>query len=212
MTLELCIVRHGESEGNRAGRFTGHGPSPLTDHGVLQADAAGGALRDPAPQVIYASDLRRAVQTAERIAERTGSPVVHRRDLRERDMGSYVGMRFDEVERSTPAGWSAISNRDPDFVPPGGESHRAVAERVGGALAVIRADHPEGRVVVVSHGIAIHHMLRGLLGVDFSVAFHVDNCSIQRVEISRAGSLRVRALNDTTHLAGLSVTVPWVRT
>lgn len=203
MILELCIVRHGESEGNRDRRFTGHGPSPLTPLGVRQADAVGEALRDLPPMMIYASDLPRAVQTAERIAQKTGATVTHRKDLRERDMGRYVGMRFDEVESMDPLGWAALVQRDLDFVPPEGESHRAVAMRVASALDALRGTHGHGRVVVVSHGVAINHMLRGLLGVSGDVSFQVDNCSIQHIELTPSGMVRVRRLNDVRHLAGL---------
>ena len=86
----------------------------------------------------------------------------------------------------------------PSMLTPGGV-HSEV--EIPEALTELRARHPEGRVVVVSHGVAIHHMLRHLLGVaSHGIVFQVDNGSIQRIEWKPDGVVRVAALNDTRHL------------
>ena len=202
--LDLVLVRHGESEGNRDRMFTGHGPSPLTERGRRQADAVGEALAVPPPDVVYVSDLVRAQKTAEPLCVRAGvEPVVTAR-IRERDMGDFVGVRFEEVQARDPDGWRAVAERHPDYRPPGGESHRDVFARVGRFLDELRARHPGERVVVVSHGVAIHHMLRHLLQTPESpVVFATDNCCLHRLEIRADGAVRVVALNDARHLAGL---------
>ncbi len=202
--LELLLVRHGESEGNRAGMFTGHGPSPLTDRGRRQAEAVGAALATPAPDVIYVSDLPRAVQTAEPLCARTGLAPVLTPEIRERDMGAFVGIPFEEVRAQHAEGWQALARRDPDYRPPGGESHRACSERVSRFVDEVRARHPRGRVIAVSHGVAIHHMLwHALVGGESHSVFVTDNCAVHRLEFHADGRVRVVALNDTRHLAGL---------
>jgi broad specificity phosphatase PhoE len=189
--LDLILVRHGESEGNRDKMFTGHGPSPLTERGRRQADAVGEALATPQ-------------KTAEPLCVRTGvEPVVTAR-IRERDMGDFVGVRFEEVQARDPDGWRAVAERHPDYRPPSGESHRDVLARVGHFLDDVRAQHPGQRVVVVSHGVAIHHMLRHLLQTPESpVVFATDNCCVHRLEIRADGTVRVVSLNDSRHLTGL---------
>ncbi len=206
MALQLLLVRHGESEGNAAGAFTGHSPSPLTSRGRAQAERVADALASPPPDAVYASDLRRALDTAAPLAARLGLPVIAREALRERDMGAWVGRTFKDIETNDPDDWRRLVDRDPDHRPPRGESHRECGARVGGALAEILAAHPEGRVVVVSHGVAMHHMLRHLLRVDDPrTLFHVENCALQRLTVSAAGIVRIQALNDTRHLHALEV-------
>lgn len=206
MALQLVLVRHGESEGNRDGAFTGHSPSPLTARGRAQAERVADALAAPPPDAVYASDLRRAVDTAAPLAARLGLSVIAREGLRERDMGAWVGRTFKDIEANDPDDWRRLVDRDLDHRPPQGESHRECAARVGAALAEIVAAHPEGRVVVVSHGVAMHHMLRHLLRVDDPrTLFHVENCALQRLTVSAAGLVRIQALNDTRHLSALEV-------
>ncbi len=202
--LDLILVRHGESEGNRDRMFTGHGPSPLTERGARQADAVGEALATPRPDAVYVSDLVRALKTAEPLCVRANvEPVVTER-IRERDMGDFVGVRFEEVQARDPEGWRAVAERRPDYRPPGGESHRDVHARVSRFLDELQARHAGERVVVVSHGVAIHHMLRHLLQTpEGPVAFVTDNCCLHRLELRPDGSVRVAALNDARHLTGL---------
>ena len=200
MTRTLLLVRHGESEGNAARMFTGHGPSPLTARGAAQAEALAAALAPAEPAVIYSSDLPRALATAAPLAARLGLAVVSEHGLRERDMGSFVGVRFETLEAEQPDAWRALQTRDPEFAPPGGESHRACGARMNAALAAILARHPSGTVVVVSHGVALHHALRELLGArEDGLVLATDNCGVHRLEW-RGGALRVAALNDTGHL------------
>lgn len=200
--LELLIVRHGESEGNRAGMFTGHGPSPLTDRGRRQAEAVGVALASPRPDAVYVSDLPRALQTAEPLCARAGVTPVVTAEIRERDMGEFVGKRFEEIQSQHADGWNALVSRDPEYQPPGGESHRACAARVARFLDTLRERHGEGRVVVVSHGVAIHHMLWHLLiGAESHAVFVTENCAVHRLEFHRDGRVRVSAINDLRHLA-----------
>lgn len=206
MALQLVLVRHGESEGNAAGAFTGHSPSPLTARGRAQAERIADALVSLPPDAVYASDLRRALDTAAPLAARLGLTVIAREALRERDMGAWVGRTFKDIEANDPEDWRRLADRDPDHRPPRGESHRECAVRVGAALSEIVAAHPDGRVVVVSHGVAIHHMLRHLLRVDDPrTLFHVENCALQRLTVSASGVVRIQALNDARHLHALEV-------
>lgn len=204
LTRTLLLVRHGESEGNAARMFTGHSASPLTPRGAQQAEALAEALSSSAPTALYASDLPRAVATAMPLATRLGLQVVSDHRLRERDMGAFVGVRFDVLEAEQPEAWRALLSRDPVFTPPGGESHSQCGARMSAAIDDILARHPTGTVVVVSHGVAIHHALRHLIGASGEgLILATDNCGVHRLEWREFGVLRVAALNDTSHLAKL---------
>jgi len=208
MPLEIVLVRHGQSEGNRDRVFTGHGPSNLTARGRLQAEATARHLAATAVSAIHSSDLPRALQTAAPLAALTGLQPLTSTDLRERDVGAFTGLTFAEVQERFPEGWQALMSRDPTFRPEGGESHDDCGRRVGRFLDELLAKNPAGRLVVYSHGVAINHMLRHLVGLPASAEprafFHVDNCSLSRFEHHpERGSLRILSVNETWHLPPL---------
>ncbi len=210
MLLEIAIVRHGQSEGNRDQVFTGHSASPLTELGRKQAEATAERLAARPVDAIYASDLPRAMQTAEPLVQRTGAPFLTDAAIRERNIGDLTGKTFGEIETQMPEVWRALLARDPAFRPPGGESSIDVRARVGAFLDGLWNRHGEGRIVLVSHGIAINQMLYHLLGMAPEelphVVFHIENCSVQRVERRLDGSRRIMAINDTAHLAAITST------
>jgi len=207
MPLELVIVRHGQSQGNRDRVFTGHGPSPLTDRGRREAEATARRLASESISAIYASDLPRARETAAPIARETGLSLVTDAALRERNFGEYTGMAFADIEARHPDVWRALLARDPLFSPPGGESNADCRARIAGFVEGLFERLSEGRVVIVSHGVAINQLLFHLLGlpahVPPPVSFTVENCSVQRVEYRRDRGIRILCLNDRNHLDGM---------
>jgi probable phosphoglycerate mutase len=201
--LSLFIVRHGESEGNRGRYYTGHSPSPLTELGHRQAEAVATRLQGLQLDALYASDLLRARQTAEPLARLTSLPILERPSLRERSMGDITGIPFDEAQARHPEVWQALSSRDPAYRPPGGESHQDCGARVAGFLQEIFAAHPSGRLAVISHGIAINHMLVQLLGAapgaSLAYTFRIDNCALTHLDRGERGTVVV-TVNDRSHL------------
>lgn len=208
MQLELVIVRHGQSEGNRDHVFTGHGPSRLTPHGQRQAEATARRIIKERVTAIFSSDLPRAVETAAPLASLTGLPIQQDKALRERDIGELTGMGFAEIEAKMPDVWRALLSRDPTFRPPGGESALETRARMGAFVEdrVFR-QFEEGRVVIVSHGIAITQLFYHLMGFPKDVApavvFQVENCSMHRIIRRNDGTIRFACLNDFTHIADL---------
>lgn len=204
MALELIIVRHGQSEGNRDRRFTGHGPSPLTERGREEARATAARIASSPVDLLLSSDLPRAVQTAEPIAEMTGVPIVQDQALREKNFGDLTGMTFAELEAQHPDVWRGLLARDPNYQPPGGESHVQCRDRMNAFLTRLFESRPTGRVVLVSHGVAINHLLYSLMRTprDTSPAmvFQIDNCSIQRADRQTDGLVRIVCINDRSHL------------
>lgn len=145
----LILVRHGESEGNAARRFTTNPEIELTELGWQQAHAAGAKIRsDFQPQRIVASSFRRAQQTASAIAAAVGLAIETEHELRERDFGVYAGRPYDSVFED-PA---FDMERRWQWTPEGGESLLDVSARVVPATQRIAAANPGADVVVVSHG------------------------------------------------------------
>jgi broad specificity phosphatase PhoE len=162
----LLLARHGETDWNRARRWQGHADRPLTELGRAQAAALAERLADIALDAVYASDLRRARETAAAVAAEQSLEVIERRDLREVDVGSWEGLTREEAEARFPDGyrrWLAGGTGWDD-----GETYEQMSGRVLAAVGQIAAAHEGGRVVIVSHGgpiRAIHAAALGL-GVD----------------------------------------------
>ena len=145
----ILVARHGQSEWNAAGRWQGQADPPLSDLGRAQARLA--AERVGAVDVIVASDLQRATETAAIIAAALGvGPVVVDVDLRERDAGEWSGLTRAEIERDWP-GYLAEERKPPGFEP--GDAFRA---RTRAALDRVHADFEGADVLVVSHGGVIY--------------------------------------------------------
>ena len=148
----LFAVRHGETEWNLTGKQQGHLDSPLTPTGVQQACALGAGLAGRGIEVIYSSDLGRAMQTAQIIAARLALPVHPDERLRERHLGTMQGLTKTVFRNTHPAEYAAFDSGDPEYRFPGGESARERYERsvLCGTDLAIR--HPGQRVLIVAHG------------------------------------------------------------
>ena len=99
---EIIIIRHGETEWNKTGRFQGHSDVPLSEEGRAQAEALGKNLVVDHVDAIYASDLTRAMETAAPLAERFGLPVIPDPQLRELNFGAWEGRNFNDVNAENP--------------------------------------------------------------------------------------------------------------
>jgi len=152
---ELWLVRHGQTDWNLAGRYQGHEDIPLNAVGLQQADALAEKLAGETFVAIYSSDLLRARVTAETVAERLGLTVIPLIGLREINQGDWQGRTLVDVcaefgEPDPNAGEEMLLERAP-----GGESVAEVAARLKLAADGIAAAHPGGKVLVVTHGLAL---------------------------------------------------------
>src|SRR5688500_1894842 len=124
MKTQLILLRHGETEWNSLGRLQGHQDSALNPEGLRQAEALAERLAPLSFQALYSSDLGRAVETARRIAARTGHALRQDTRLRERGVGILEGLTRQEAHQRHPAVFAEYKASRPDFVVPGGESSR----------------------------------------------------------------------------------------
>jgi broad specificity phosphatase PhoE len=162
----VLLTRHGQSEWNALGRWQGQADPPLSDLGRRQAHEAARALG--AIDGIWASDLRRAAETAVVIGEDMGvGPVVLDPDLRERDAGEWTGLTRAEIEQRYP-GFLPDGRR-----PPGWESDELLLDRAQRTMRRIADAAPGGEVLVVTHA-----------GVVFAVERHLglDHTRLANVE------------------------------
>jgi broad specificity phosphatase PhoE len=151
----VLIVRHGQSTWNADGRWQGHADPPLSSLGEAQAAAAADVV--PEVDLVMASDLARARQTAEIIAAARGlGPVRFDARLRERDSGDWTGFTREEIELAWP-GWLDAGRLPDNF-----EVWERVAERVTAAVNEVHDAYPDGTILVVAHGGVVRSLERSI--------------------------------------------------
>lgn len=199
----LFAVRHGETQWNRAGIQQGHMDSPLTDRGVEQARSLAEGLADRQIEVIYASDLGRAMRTAEIIAERLALPVQPDDRLRERHLGVMQGLTYAQFRERQPDVAAAYENGGPDYELPGGESARQRFERHLSCVADLASRHAGQRVLIVVHGGVLNSLLSHTMGLplDAPRRFSLFNAAINRFTV-RGDDWRLDTWGDLSHLEG----------
>ncbi|KAF4380766.1 hypothetical protein F8388_017120 [Cannabis sativa] len=113
---EIVVVRHGETEWNHDGRIQGHLDIDLNDAGRQQAVAVAERLsKEPKISVVYSSDLKRALVTAETIAAKCGGlEVIKDTDLRERHLGDLQGKVYSDAVKACPEAYKAFTSPSKD--------------------------------------------------------------------------------------------------
>jgi probable phosphoglycerate mutase len=193
------LLRHGEHGllGRvLAGRMPGVG---MTERGRAEIASQAERLAGEKIAAIYASPLQRTRESAEIVAVRLGLPIEFRDDLIELDFGEWTGATFDSI-RADPR-WQAWSTQRSLAAIPGGESMRAVQQRVVAALLELNERHLHETVVLVSHGDVIRSVLLFALGMplDFYNRIEVGQGSISTINISASG-IRVPTLGERPRL------------
>ncbi len=161
----LYVIRHGETDWNAAQRWQGHTDVPLNARGRAQARSLCDSLRSLRPSGIVSSDLARALETAEIVADELGIGVPWvDAGLRERSFGCFEGLTREECAARHPEAWARwILERLP---PPGAETQAAVTSRV--VLAVVRAAEavarPGAPALVIAHGGAMRALVAATTG------------------------------------------------
>jgi alpha-ribazole phosphatase len=152
---QICLVRHGQTDWNLAGRYMGQSDVPLNQNGHEQARRLIRQLQAHPFAAIYSSDLGRARETADIIAATLHLPVNCDARLREINQGEWEGQLVEDIQARYAKLWEQRSLDPASVRPPGGETVAEVAQRVGAALEDISRLHPGVDVLVISHGLAI---------------------------------------------------------
>jgi broad specificity phosphatase PhoE len=190
----ILFVRHGETEANRQRLALGRADPPLTERGTEQAGALARRLEAERVRAVRTSPLQRARQTAEPIAAALGLDVVVDERLIELDYGEWDTASFADLPPDALARW----RNDPTFSPPGGESLRAVTERVASFCTEL-LDGPHA--VAVSHVSPIKAAVSWALGAGEELGWRMflDLASITRIA-GRDGNASLVGFNDISHL------------
>jgi len=200
--MRLVLVRHGETDSNKAGLALGRKDVELNETGRWQAQRVAGALQNQAIAAVYSSPLLRALDTARAVAERHDLPVQVDEGLIEMEIGEMEGLTFQQVRERYPqflqlwlGGSAAYQSM------PGGERLLDVQERAWQALERIGGEKAQETVVVVTHNFVLLTILCRVLGLELAdfrrLRYGVAAVSVLQVQ---DGRMTVLSLNDTCHL------------
>ena len=183
----ILLARHGETDWNREKRWQGHADLSLNERGREQARALAERLELVPFGAIYASDLRRARETALIVAERKGLAVTPLRELREIDVGSWTGLSHDEVKERFRDAYTQSRTRTGRGWE-GGETYAEMGRRVLDAVSRIASEHPGDAVLVVTHSGPIRTVRAHALGLDYAAdrkaAPNVDQVELSAVAVA----------------------------
>ncbi len=208
---KLLIIRHGESEWNALGKWTGSTDVHLSERGFHQAAQLGLLLKEIPVDFTFCSQQIRALETMESIFDASQQfDIPYERDaaINERDYGDYTGMNKWEVRDKI--GEEAFNHlrRDWDYAVPGGETLKMVYERV----IPFYLDHmlpklKEGKtVLMVSHGNAIRALMKYIESIsDDGVAnLEMPIGNVVIYEINETGKQLSRSILETDAVAPLA--------
>jgi alpha-ribazole phosphatase len=193
MVTILYLIRHGETEGGEAKRYKGTIDVPLSEKGVMQMEQLSKYIvreiincsNPPSPpflkggkggllSAVYCSDLKRAIKSAEIIAEPHSLNPTVVPALRERNFGIWEGMSFDEIREKYPLDFDAWASNPLQFSPMGGETTLEMRERVLNSLDKIIRNHNGEHVAIVAHGGVNRIILCHLLGIPLENIFRIE--------------------------------------
>ena len=200
----ICFVRHGETNWNAERRVQGHIDIPLNANGISQAERLANALIrvKHSFDVIYSSDLERALHTANAVARALSLDVQITPRLRERNVGKLQGLLLAEAPVLLPEIWQRHIARELDHDLGGGESIRTFHQRMQDILELFLNEHRGQSVLAVSHGGSLDMIYRIVTqqALDAERVAVVPNTSLNW--ITHDGSTwSVECWADTSHLS-----------
>lgn len=203
MTVKrIVLIRPGETEWNRQGRWQGWVSIPLNDLGRRQATALANFIRHIGMGALYTSDLKRALETAECLAQPLGFTPIPDARLRERNIGLWQGLTLDEMRAWYPDEYATMLSDIDGYRIPGGESRNDVRARVTEALNDILKQSSSETVGILSHTTAIKVLLGDLIPGYNPLEVDLDNTSVTTIH-RRGDQWELVAVDDVMHLENL---------
>ncbi|WP_059170519.1 histidine phosphatase family protein [Bacillus sp. FJAT-27445] len=198
--MELIIIRHGESEADLLGVHEGRADFPLTEHGREQAGKMAAYIAAKwKPDIILASTLKRAWETAQFLQQASGCDLFAEPDLMEFNNGVLAGLPREIAATKYPL---PPGGRPPHIPIEGGESELEFRFRAESVLQKILYEQPsDGRIAIVSHGGMISKLINAFLGLSAinETIFPTGDTGFHVLEIKN-GRKMIRILNSQVHL------------
>lgn len=197
----VVLIRPGETDWNKLGRWQGQVAVPLNEHGIAQAERLAQFVRPIGLSAIYSSDLRRAKDTAEILGKTSSLTPVYDARLRERSMGEWQGLTLAEIMVWYPEDYAQVQKDPNGFQVPSGESRKQVGERVRLAFEEIIKEGGD-TIGIISHTTAIRTLLAALVPESNPYNLHFRNMSVTTI-MQENGKWSISQFDDITHLEGM---------
>jgi len=173
MAIKLYLTRHGETQANALGVYSGSTDVPLNETGIAQAHRLAEQLSDIKFDAIISSTMLRARHTAEIVCAKLNMEFSTNAKFVECNMGVYEGLTRDEARARYPDLWEKFGTRDPDAKLGGGESIREVCDRVDEGMRELISKYRDKTVLLVCHGFAARAVHRFMHNLTFEEMFDI---------------------------------------
>lgn len=203
----FCLIRHGETAWNLDRRLQGQLDVDLNPLGRHQAQAAATWLAGEPVDALYASDLKRAWHTAERLELTLSLPRRAAPEFRERRYGAFEGLTYEQAAERYPEAYRAFEARHADHpLPQGGESLRTLSQRVTAKIVELAETHRGQTVVIVTHGGVLDVVNRFVRRIPLEAPrdFVIPNAGLNWIT-EQSGRWEIEAWGHTEHLQGASL-------
>ena len=195
--MRLIIVRHGESEWNRVGRYQGQRDAQLSELGLRQANALAQRLRHEPIDVIFTSQLQRAAKTAEAIARfHLEVPLEYAPEIMEINHGDWEGLLTKEVLERYGDGLHEWHWHPTRAQMPNGESFSNILKRVLDFKERLIEQYYERNVLLSTHDVVVKILVADALGMNMD--------RINRIWVTNASVSVIEYSDDLPYLVSLS--------
>lgn len=202
--VRIIFLRHGFTNDNKEGRFSGFTDTKLSKTGHKQADLSAIYLSEENIDKIYTSPLSRAKDTAFKVASNKGLELQTIEEFKEMNFGTMEGLTFKEIKKNHHDEYEKILTQGFEYKFPSGESLIDFHERVSGKLDMLIEENEGKSILLVAHSGVIRCFLSHLVCKDHKLHwnFKIDNCSKSVVEVENKFCV-IDTLNDTSHLRSM---------
>ncbi|EFE08308.1 adenosylcobalamin/alpha-ribazole phosphatase [Citrobacter youngae] len=170
--MRLWLVRHGETDANVAGLYSGHAPTALTARGIAQAQTVGTLLRNVPVDNVLCSELERARHTARLVLAERDLPVRIMPELNEMFFGDWEMRHHRDLAREDAENYALWCNDWQNATPTNGESFQAFSQRVERFIAQLADYKACQNLLVVSHQGVLSVLIARLLSMPAAAMWH----------------------------------------
>lgn len=201
MSTIVYLIRHGETEWNKLGKFQGSTDISLSETGIKQAHLAAEVMKGKF-DYIYSSPLSRAKCTADIIGGASNVSTQIEPDIREINFGVWEGLTFKEIKEQYPKEFTSWRNPLEGFIMSEDISVKKAGSRIGNVIKRLVHEHVDKRIAIVAHGGILKAGLIDLFDLDMTMYYKIflGNTSITKLVFKKNDSPILMTLNNTSHI------------
>lgn len=204
--MKLYLLRHGESEGNREGRFRGRTDYALTERGMNQAESAGTYIKENyCIDAVYSSPMKRAVQTADTVCRLIERDFTIMDEFNNIKLGDWEGQSKEYIQEHYPMQWNIWLNDPRQLRIQGMETLKSISQRAMKGIEKISKTHDDN-MLVVTHRAILKPLTAGLIGIKEPAFWkiHFDTAALTIIEWSEPAGWTLKNLNINHYLPELA--------